>query len=255
MDSFKANVINSLSLMFIGLWGYFEVVSPTALIPVIFGVILLLCTNGLKKQNKLIAHIAVLLTLVILIALIVMRLPKSLDSGGVGLIRVVIMILTSIFSMVYFVKSFIANRKKQIKNQIMKYIYLLFSVLTVVSCMNNKQPEVKVIEVPATKTAEIIKSDVSFGVRGNCGMCKSTIESATMSIEGVDTATWSTESKMISINVSTEINDQLINDIHNAIAKSGYDTELSTAVDEDYDKLPMCCKYDREMVIASNDTE
>lgn len=137
----------------------------------------------------------------------------------------------------------------------MKYIYLLFSVLTVVSCMNNKQPEVKVIELPATKTAEIIKSDVTFGVRGNCGMCKSTIESATMSIEGVDTASWSTESKMISINVSTEINDQFINDIHNAIAKSGYDTELSTALIEDYDKLPMCCKYNREMVIASNDTE
>ena len=137
----------------------------------------------------------------------------------------------------------------------MKYIYLLFSVLTVVSCMNNKQPEVKVIEVSATKTAEIIKSDVTFGVRGNCGMCKSTIESATMSIEGVDTATWSTESKMISINISTEINDQFINDIHNAIAKSGYDTELSTALDKDYDKLPMCCKYNREMVIASNDTE
>ena len=137
----------------------------------------------------------------------------------------------------------------------MKYIYLLFSVLTVVSCMNNKQPEVKVIEVPATKTAEIIKSDVTFGVRGNCGMCKSTIESATMSIEGVDTASWSTESKMLSINVSTEINDQFINDIHNAIAKSGYDTELSIALDEDYDKLPMCCKYNREMVITSNDTE
>ena len=135
----------------------------------------------------------------------------------------------------------------------MKFIYLLFSVLTVVSCMNNKQPEVKVIEVPATKTAEIIKSDVTFGVRGNCGMCKSTIESATMSVEGVDTASWSTESKMISINVSTEINDQFINDIHNAIAKSGYDTELSTALIEDYDKLPMCCKYNREMVIGSND--
>ena len=135
----------------------------------------------------------------------------------------------------------------------MKYIFLLFSVLTVVSCMNNKQPEVKVIEVPATKTAEIIKSDVTFGVRGNCGMCKSTIESATMSVEGVDTASWSTESKMISINVSTEINDQFINDIHNAIAKSGYDTELSTALEVDYNKLPMCCKYNREMVIVSND--
>jgi len=26
-------------------------------------------------------------------------------------------------------------------------------------------------------------------------------------------------------------------------------------LDEDYDKLPMCCKYNREMVISSNDTE
>ena len=137
----------------------------------------------------------------------------------------------------------------------MKFIYLLFSVLTVVSCMNNKQPEVKVIGIPAVETAEIITSDLTFGVRGNCGMCKSTIESATMSIEGVDTASWSTESKMISINITSEINDQFINDIHNAIAKSGYDTELSTALDEDYDKLPMCCKYNREMVISSNDTE
>ena len=125
MDSFKANVINSLSLMFIGLWGYFEVVSPTALIPLIFGVILLLCTNGLKKQNKLIAHIAVLLTLVILIALIVVRLPKSLDSGGIGLLRVVIMILTSIFSMVYFVKSFIANRKINKKSNYEIYISII----------------------------------------------------------------------------------------------------------------------------------
>lgn len=137
----------------------------------------------------------------------------------------------------------------------MKSIYLLFSVLTVVSCMNNKQPEVKVIGIPAAETAEIITSDLTFGVRGNCGMCKSTIESATMSIEGVDTASWSTESKMISINLTSEINDQFINDIHNAIAKSGYDTELSTALDEDYDKLPMCCKYNREMVISSNDTK
>ena len=132
----------------------------------------------------------------------------------------------------------------------MKYISLLFSVLTVVTCMNDKHPD-------TTKTNEIIKSNsnVTFGVRGNCGMCKSTIESATMSIEGVDTASWSMESKMISINVLTEINDQFINDIHNAIAKAGYDTELTTAKDEDYDKLPMCCKYNRNMVIATNASE
>jgi len=40
-----------------------------------------------------------------------MRLPKSIDQGGIGLIRVLLMIGTSALSMLYFVKSFIANRK------------------------------------------------------------------------------------------------------------------------------------------------
>ena len=105
------NVLNSIVLISLGLWGYFDVQAPTALIPVGFGVILLLCTMGLKKENKIIAHVAVLLTLVILVALVGMRLPKSLDSGGVGLFRVIAMIVTSVLSMVAFVLSFIKARR------------------------------------------------------------------------------------------------------------------------------------------------
>jgi len=112
MNATKANLINSISLIVFGLWGYFEVTSPTALIPVGFGLILLLCYNGVKNNNKIIAHIAVLLTLLILIALLGMRLPKSLESGGAGLFRVIAMCTTSAISMVYFVKSFIEARKK-----------------------------------------------------------------------------------------------------------------------------------------------
>ena len=111
MNSTNANIINSICLIVIGLWGYLEVSSPTALIPVGFGAALILCTPGVKKENKVIAHIAVLLTLVILIALLGMRLPKSIDQGGLGLVRVLLMIGTSILSMVCFIKSFIANRK------------------------------------------------------------------------------------------------------------------------------------------------
>ena len=85
MNASKANLINSISLIGFGLWGYFEVTSPTALIPVGFGLILLLCYNGVKNQNKIIAHVAVLLTLVILLALVGMRLPKSIETGGAGL--------------------------------------------------------------------------------------------------------------------------------------------------------------------------
>ena len=111
MTSTTANIINSITLIVIGLWGYLEVSAPTALIPVGFGVALVLCSPGVKKQNKVIAHIAVLLTFIILIALVGMRLPKSIDQGGLGLVRVLLMIGTSILSMVYFIKSFIANRK------------------------------------------------------------------------------------------------------------------------------------------------
>jgi uncharacterized membrane protein (UPF0136 family) len=116
MTSTNANIINSVTLIIIGLWGYFEVSSPTALIPVGFGVALVLCSTGVKKQNKVIAHIAVLLTFIILIALAGMRLPKSIEQGGMGLLRVFLMIGTSTFSMIYFVRSFISNRKAKEKN-------------------------------------------------------------------------------------------------------------------------------------------
>ena len=111
MKTEQANLLNSLTLITLGLWGYFDVSSPTALIPVFFGVILFLCNRGVKNENKVIAHIAVLLTLLLLIALVGMRLPKSLDTGGIGLYRVLGMILTSTIAMVSFVRSFIANRK------------------------------------------------------------------------------------------------------------------------------------------------
>ncbi len=111
MNSTNANILNSICLIVIGLWGYLEVSSPTALIPVGFGAALIFCSPGVKKENKVIAHIAVLLTLVILIALVGMRLPKSIDQGGLGLIRVLLMIGTSVLSMVYFIISFIENRK------------------------------------------------------------------------------------------------------------------------------------------------
>lgn len=116
MNSTNANIINSVCLIVIGLWGYFEVSSPTALIPVCFGAVLILCTPGVKKQNKVIAHVAVLLTLVILVALTGMRLPKSIEKGGLGLVRVFLMIGTSALSMVYFIGSFIAARKAREKS-------------------------------------------------------------------------------------------------------------------------------------------
>ena len=112
MKASKANLINSFSLIIFGVWGYIDSSSITALIPVMIGGPLLVCTSGIEKGNKVISHLAVLATLVILIALIGMRLPKSLESGGIGLFRVVAMCLTSVLAMIYFVRSFIEARRK-----------------------------------------------------------------------------------------------------------------------------------------------
>ncbi len=113
MNPYKANLLNSLSLIIIGFWGYFESSSVTALIPVVFGFVLLACSKGVKNQNKIIAHVAVLFTLIILLALVGMRLPKSIGSGGIVLVRVLVMISTSALAMIYFVKSFIEARRNK----------------------------------------------------------------------------------------------------------------------------------------------
>lgn len=79
-------------------------------------------------------------------------------------------------------------------------------------------------------------------VWGNCEMCKSTIEKAAKSA-GASYANWNTETKKLSVRYTAGKTNGT--KIQQAVAKSGYDTELFTAPNEAYDKLHGCCKYDR----------
>jgi len=94
-----------------GFLGYFATDSKTAFILVGFGAVLLLCQNGVTKENKVIAHIAVLLTLLVLLSLLGMRLPKAIDAGGMSLVRTIIPIITGVLAMIAFIGSFRAARK------------------------------------------------------------------------------------------------------------------------------------------------
>lgn len=114
MTAARANLINALTLIFMSGWGYLAASkpSPTALIPLAVGVVLLLFWSGVRSENKIIAHLAVLLTVLIALALVV-PLRSALASGdALGVVRVGLMIATSIFATVFFVRSFSAARRR-----------------------------------------------------------------------------------------------------------------------------------------------
>ena len=96
-------------------WGYGASESPsiTALIPLFFGLTLVLCYQGIKTQNKVISHVAVLLTLVVLFALFMPLKGAIGRSDTLATVRVALMIVTSALSMGYFIKSFIDARKEK----------------------------------------------------------------------------------------------------------------------------------------------
>ena len=111
----KFNLINSIALISMSAWGYVDTDSFTALIPAFFGLILLLLGAMLSNEKlvKLSAHLVVLFTLLILLALVIQVLPGVFERGGIGLIRVILMISSSALAMIVFIKSFIDNRKSR----------------------------------------------------------------------------------------------------------------------------------------------
>ena len=111
----KFNLINSIALISMSAWGYVDTNSFTALIPAFFGIILLILGTMLTNEKlvKLSAHLIVLFTLLILLALVIQVLPGVFERGGIGLVRVILMISTSSIAMIIFIKSFIDNRKSR----------------------------------------------------------------------------------------------------------------------------------------------
>ncbi len=90
--------------------------------------------------------------------------------------------------------------------------------------------------------AQDIKKE-EFIVYGNCGMCEKRIEKAVTDLDGVESADWDREPKMILVSFNSD--EVSLEEIHKAIAKAGHDTEDEKTEDEVYDELPGCCKYER----------
>lgn len=93
-----------------------------------------------------------------------------------------------------------------------------------------------------TKKNKNAKYDIE--VNGNCGMCKKRIEKAAYSVKGVKSAEWHQEHH--DVHIILDERKTSIEDVHNAIAKAGHDTNKVKADDETYENLHHCCKYERK---------
>ena len=109
---------------------------------------------------------------------------------------------------------------------------------------NANEEVVSVTEDKVETIIELMGTETSFGVKGNCKMCKKTIETSALSLDGVHKAIWDVKTKQIDL----VYDDQLVEltTIHNTIASSGYSTDLVDLNQEAYENLPMCCQYDPE---------
>jgi len=110
-----ANLLNVFVLFTVSVWTYMgaDIKSPTMLIPAWAAVILMVCQPGIRAGNKLVAHIAVAVTLLIFLALF-MPLLGTISRGDVaGGVRVGAMMGASLVALISFIQSFIAARKAQ----------------------------------------------------------------------------------------------------------------------------------------------
>ena len=118
MTAFNINRINSIILIILGLWGAWPYLflnegSVTSIIPVVFGLILIILGPGLDTECKIRSHIIVLLTVMILISLF-MPLKGAVERGDISAtIRLMLMIISSFTATLIFIKSFIDARKQK----------------------------------------------------------------------------------------------------------------------------------------------
>jgi hypothetical protein len=114
------------------------------------------------------------------------------------------------------------------------YAALLFSIFAIGSSFAQK--------------STILNKKEQIKVWGNCETCKKRIESAAISA-GAATAYWSDQTHILSL--SYDGSKTSSEKIQKAIATAGYDTQDIKAGDDAYNKLPSCCKYERDVALAT----
>lgn len=123
----------------------------------------------------------------------------------------------------------------------MKRLILILSILSMGVVTADRTNQLIAATATQKNPQKSSRSTASLKVRGNCDMCKSRIEKASLSIVGVSSATWNREQQQLNLIFNPQITS--LSMISIAIANIGHDTEKNRAKDGIYSKLPDCCHY------------
>lgn len=80
----------------------------------------------------------------------------------------------------------------------------------------------------------------TLSVKGNCGECKERIENAA-DIKGVKLAQWDEKAQMLTVTYKPD--KVTMEQVKQAVLKSGHDVGTDKAQDLVYNKLPKCCQF------------
>lgn len=106
MKNYLVMIINAVVLIVIGIYGYFTSGSSTALISPVIGLLLFIFAFPVKKENHVITHIGVALTLLTAIVFFIVGfiLPNTL---------VLIMAVVSLIAIILYVMDFLRRKKER----------------------------------------------------------------------------------------------------------------------------------------------
>lgn len=121
----------------------------------------------------------------------------------------------------------------------MKTIKLLFVILIAFATIQTANAQSGKLGI--NYNTKILK----IKVYGECGMCKSRIEKATRSIDGVKSVSWDVDTKMLRLEYNM-YKKTTPDRVQEKLAATGHDTEMYKADDTVYQKLPDCCHYQRK---------
>ncbi len=79
---------------------------------------------------------------------------------------------------------------------------------------------------------------------GACDECKEHIETVVTGVDGVTSAKWNVETKVLTVVFDDAV--VTLDKVQMFIAQGGNDTPKYKAPEKAYDALPECCKYERE---------